>query len=239
MDEARGLGLHGAPTVVRVSDVGPFGIASPTCLDTAGREAVIERLEALAARDPREVFEALQFACVPEDPASYTAELLFLQRLSFSGKAVGDRDGRWVSPGFNASSAYGLPATERFGRVSPMVPSLLRVLRGYRNLQAARIEGGREPATEPSRSVDRPTLVYLDPPYVASTPYPGGSLSRADVIRLARAWRAAGAAVVVSEGEPIEALVADGWRAARIDAGRVDASRFRGKQPEWVTFTAA
>ena len=147
MDEARGLGLHGAPTVVRVSDVGPFGIASPTCLDTAGREAVIERLEALAARDPREVFEALQFACVPEDPASYTAELLFLQRLSFSGKAVGDRDGRWVSPGFNASSAYGLPATERFGRVSPMVPSLLRVLRGYRNLQAARIEGGREPAT--------------------------------------------------------------------------------------------
>ena len=81
--------------------------------------------------------------------------------------------------------------------------------------------------------------MYLDPPYVASTPYPGGSLSRADVIRLARAWRAAGAAVVVSEGEPIEALVADGWRAARIDAGRVDASRFRGKQPEWVTFTAA
>ncbi|MCB9685166.1 MAG: hypothetical protein H6738_06910 [Alphaproteobacteria bacterium] len=231
-----GTGVHGPPARVELYDAGPFGVAAPTLVDGALREAVIEVLDRFAARDAREVYDGLHQQPVAEDPATYTAELLFLQRLSFSGKAVGDRGGRWASPGFNTSSAYGLPGTERFGPVKPMVPSLIRVLRSYDRLhRPGEIHGGRRSASPPEESLRQSTVVYLDPPYVGSTTYPGGDLDRASVVSLATAWADAGARVIVSEGEPIVELVSLGWTAQRIDAGRKDTSRFRGKQEEWIT----
>ncbi|MCA9493163.1 MAG: hypothetical protein KC621_24700 [Myxococcales bacterium] len=229
-------GVTGRPDRVVLSDAGPFGVAAPTLIDATLRAEVIQELEGFAARDAREVYDALHQQPVSEDPATYTAELLFLQRLSFSGKAVGDRGGRWSSPGFNTSSAYGLPGTERFGPVKPMVPSLIRVLRSYDRLHRPdELIGGRRPARAPEGPVHRPTVVYLDPPYVDSTTYPGGELDRAGVVALARTWAEAGATVIVSEGEPVRELVSVGWTARQIDTGRKDTSRFRGKQEEWIT----
>lgn len=228
------VGMPGSPDHVRLADAGPWGVAAPTVIDPVARAGVIARLEAFAARDARAVYDALHQGPVPADPIDATAQFLFLQRLAYSGKAVGDRDGRWVSPGFNTSSAYGLPGTERFGAVHPMIPSLIGVLRGY-DLAPAIVTGGRQPARAPTEPVDRPTVVYLDPPYAGSTAYPAGDLSRDEVVALAEAWRRAGARVLISESEPIDALIARGWRAAPLDPGRQDTSRFRGKQAEWLT----
>ena len=99
------------------------------------------------------------------------------------------------------------------------------------------MQGARGAAVAPREAIDQPTVVYLDPPYAGSTAYPAGDLSRDGVVALALAWEQAGARVVVSEGVPVEELVRHGWTAQRLNAGRHDTSRFRGKQEEWLTLS--
>lgn len=234
-DVLRQRGFEGAPARVVLTDPGPWGVAAGAVVDGATRANVIDRLVALGERDAREVFATLRDAFVPADPAAFAAEYLFLQRLSYSGKAVGVRDGRWRSPGFNTSSAYGLPGTDRFGAVRPMIPSLIAVLRAYGTLASSEVESARRTAPEALARCEVPTVVYMDPPYAGSTAYPNGDLSRAEVARLAASWASAGALVVVSESEPIGPLVDRGWKALQLAFGREDTSPFRGKQHEWVT----
>ena len=232
-DYAAHLGFSGRPRRVVLTDPGPWGRTLPVILDRRRLQLLVERLQAVVREDPRDVFDRLQGGAVPHDPVSFAAEFLFLQRLAFSGKAVGTRDGHWVSPGFNKTSAYGVAATDRFGEVRPMVPSLLRVLEGYvTQLVATDVEVRNESAGMP-QGVSESTLVYLDPPYVGSTCYPGGQMTRQEVVALAEAWRRAGAAVIVSEQHGLDL---PGWARSRVYSGRNDTSPFRGKQEEWVTF---
>jgi hypothetical protein len=230
-------GHVGPPDQVELYDPGPWGFAAPCVIAPDRRRLLIEHLEALAALDARTAYDALHKEPVPDEPALMAAQYLFLQRLSYSGKAVGILDGTWRSPGFNTSSAYGLAATERFGQVLPMVPSLIRTLRSYdRLILPTRLGGGREPAPPPDGPVPQPTVIYLDPPYAGVTAYPNGQLGRADVVQLALTWREAGAAVFVSEAEALPELVELGWAGELLTKGRGDTSRFRGKQEEWVTW---
>ena len=81
--------------------------------------------------------------------------------------------------------------------------------------------------------------VYIDPPYVGTTGY-AHDLPRAEVVRLARAWHAAGVHVAVSEAVPLAELVADGWHAHELTHERVGARRtFSRQQREWLTLTRA
>ena len=235
------LGFRGRPARLRLDDAGPWGVVARACVDATLRARVIDHLSVLDQQDARAVYDTLHGSDTPSDDARYASEFLFLQRLAFSGKAVGDRGGQWSSPGFNTSSAYGLPGTERFGAVKPMIPSLLRVLKAYdAQLAPVTVEGSRVSATAARPGhVEQPTLVYLDPPYVRSTGYPGGALDRSDVVEVAQRWREAGATVVISEGEPVQELLDDGWTAELLDGGRQDTSRFRGKQEEWITLSPA
>jgi site-specific DNA-adenine methylase len=197
----------------------------------------MEELEGLAACDPGEVFRRLQGAPVPDLAPAFAAEFLFLQRLSFSGKAVGTRRGRWASPGFNQTSAYGVAATARFGEVKPMIPSMVKVLKHYhRDLQDVDVDVRCEPAGAPRRNLHSKTLVYLDPPYAESTSYPDGQMSRPEVVALAQAWRDCGASVMVSEQHSLDL---PGWARGLLSTGRDDTSPFRGKQQEWITYAEA
>ncbi len=90
-------------------------------LPRGSRRATIALLEAWAKEDPKARYDALHRSQASEDPATFAAEFLFLQRLSHSGKAVGlgammaEPWRRWVSPGLNKTSAYGTPSSARFG----------------------------------------------------------------------------------------------------------------------------
>ena len=96
--------------------------------------------------------------------------------------------------------------------------------------------------TADAREIDPPrlpegTIVYADPPYVATTGY-RDDLPRSEVVRMARLWAEAGAFVGVSEQEPIPELMADGWHAVRITNGRKGAARSFSKQKdEWLTLS--
>jgi hypothetical protein len=73
----------------------------------------------------------------------------------------------------------------------------------------------------------------MDPPYVGTTGY-ADDLPRADVVRLALDYHAAGAVVCVSESVPVEELVAVGWYASDIAAGRKGQKRTFSKQQREV-----
>lgn len=83
------------------------------------------------------------------------------------------------------------------------------------------------------------TVVYVDPPYVGTTPY-AHKLPRADVVALARRWAGAGATVCISEAEPIPDLVGDGWEVADITGRRKGQRRtFSKQQSEYLTIKRA
>lgn len=201
--EIRRMGFPGMPTTLYLSDSGPWG----TVWDTLSSSSmhVIGELERLAEMDPREVFDSLQGKhALSSSRPRYAAEFLFLQRLAFSGKAVGENAlDQWSSPGFNGTSAYGKQGTDRFGEIKPMVPSLLRTLEHYDRLCIHRIKAKR--GTWLPWKIERSTLVYIDPPYVGSTAYPNGTMTREEVVWLASAWLDVGASVIVSEAVPLEA----------------------------------
>ena len=115
----RANGAQGVPGRVELFDPGPWGTVAGSVIAAGSRAAIIDQLQRMTLLDPREVYDSLHGDPVPEDPVAFSAQYLFLQRLAYSGKAVGVRGGRWSSPGFNSSSAYGLPGTERFGAVRP------------------------------------------------------------------------------------------------------------------------
>lgn len=235
----REASFRGPPRRLELYDPGPWGVAARCLIEPDARAGVIDRLELFSRIDARIVFSALHGHRVPEDAVEYAAQYLFLQRLSYSGKAVGVRKGNWSSPGFNTSSAFGLAGTERFGEVLPMIPSLLRTIRDYGRIATPeRLVALRVPAPlPPEAAVCEPTVVYIDPPYEGATPYPNGALDHGEVVRLALAWAEAGAHVMVSEARAIDELLACGWGAERLYEGRKDESPFRGKHEEWLTFT--
>jgi 16S rRNA G966 N2-methylase RsmD len=77
-------------------------------------------------------------------------------------------------------------------------------------------------------------VVYLDPPYQATTDY-ASDLPREAVLDLAQRWHAAGATVAISEQVP---LPIDGWHHLRIDQYRVGQKRiFSRQQEEWITMS--
>jgi hypothetical protein len=209
-------------------------------LDPHARKRLLSFLADYASRDPKAVYDRIMWTAVPGDRVEATAAFLFLQRLAFSGKAVGSvvvegsEERLWRSPGFNRTSAYGISATEHFGAVRPMVPSLIRILQSYDRLASVAVDAESCPAREPTQ-VTEPTLVYIDPTYQDTTGYPNGHMPREEVLRLASNWHECGATVLVSEKEPLEL---PGWTHTRISSGRKDTSLFRGKQQEWVTSCA-
>lgn len=218
------------------TDPGPWGTTLGALADPELRRRTLEHLASLVDLDPRDVFRQLQGAKAPADAARFAAEHLFLQRLAFSGKAVGVYLGNWSSPGFNTSSAYGIEATDKFGAVRPQVPALLEKLRSAPpRHKAVALSKPIAAAFEPPARRPQRMIVYIDPPYQDSTGYPNGILPRAQVIELAQAWADWGAEVHVSEAAPLAELQDLGWTITLLNPGKAGSSPFHGKHPEYLT----
>jgi hypothetical protein len=247
------LGFHGPPSRVVLTDPGPWGRVVRVLLDLphGSRREAGSILSRLTRTDPRGVYDCLQGAqAAPQDdpsidgPAAFAAEFLFLQRLAHSGKAVGlTPEGKWASPGFNKTSAYGVAATDKFGLVRPMIPALVEVIRAYdRDLPALAADDVLTSDGEIAFEAVGPVVEYIDPPYEGTTKYPNGHLDRAEVVALALAAQARGATVLVSEAAPVAELVElveRGWTTRCLRAGRSSgASPFKSGKAEWITYTS-
>lgn len=230
------LGFSGKPEILWLADTGPWSDTWGALLRSKeGRNDVLESLRRIRM-DPKARFDCLNGSEAPFLRTDFAAEFLFLQRLAFSGKHVKIVDGCWRSPGFNKTSAYGKPATDRFGEIKPMLPSLIRAIEGLpecRDLTFLSAEHAIKELFHNEWGIHRPTLVYLDPPYAGTTGY-GSGCTRTQVIALANRCLRQGAAVMASEAEPLTEL--KGWRTKQIAGPRTDGSPFKGKQAEWVTY---
>lgn len=195
---------------------------------------VLDGVRTLHGRDPQEVYDELNGARTPGTMEEYAAEFLFLQRLAFSGKAVREVDWTWKPPGFNKAGAYGVPATDKFGEVKPLVGALVRALEKLP--PQPRPRGTIKTSPVLPNSALPGSLVYIDPPYKGTTGY-GHTLSRDAVVGYAVQYAADKAGVVISEQEPIEELVALGWQTRQIAGDREHGSSFRSNKPEWLTYT--
>lgn len=237
------MGGHGPPRKVVLSDPGPWGRTAPALLKPDVRKQILKHLELMASNDPRHMYDTLQGRATPLELAPFAAEHLYLQRLAFSGKAVGTRDDRWYSPGFNKTSGYGLEKRVSedgelvFGEVNPMIPVLHRILSGY-DLYPVEVVSVHGEAVYPPEDgkLRGNVVVYIDPPYDGVTGYPDGGMDRYEVVDLACAWAYSGASVIVSEKEPIRELQNLCWSSKRLYAGRNDTSPFRGQHEEWITY---
>lgn len=226
----RDLGYLGPPSQAYLYDVSP--LAEAVALAMAHPQQVLEYLGPLVSegtarkenpKGPSVLYNRLHRGVVPENRYERAAQLLWLQRMSWSGKAVGTSrvGGRllWKSQGLNTTSAYGKEGTETFGAIRPMGEALLEVVSQHKSP----VLGYWRPLNwnEDNQNFRSPRrLVFLDPPYLDSTPYPCGSMSRQEVVTLALELQSNGCTVVVCEASPIPELEASGWSSRCIQAAR-------------------
>lgn len=229
---------HVRATKVRLNDIGPWGTTWAALSHPVGLRLVIEELERRASEDPRQVYDSLQGSPVSATNAAFAH--LFLQRLSIKGKAVGtvlvQEEEHWRSPGFSTSSAYGKEATDKFGKINPMILSMISTLEHFSKIVWPEVRVTRRDARDLEFDLTPlPRVVYIDPNYRGTTPYPNGGLSRGEVVDLAlRACRTS--TVLVSEREVIEPLLDHGFSHRVLREAPIDRKPFQSKDPEIVMF---
>ena len=226
------------PESFYLNDAGPWGVTLNRIL-SKDKERILTRLKEYVHQDPRTVYDTLHRGKTPESIVEYAVQHLLLQRWSFKGKPIQDRAGIWVSPGYGKAPAEGVPERFKdgkkvFGEVRPQLPSLIRALEEF--------EVPDLPITVTQSYVDllwvdrieRGSIVYLDPPYINTTGYPGATFSRESLIAFAMACQEKDCFVMISEGEEISEL---GWSSIPISK-KARRTGFRGGRTEILTYNA-
>lgn len=232
----RRLGFFGEPSRIVLSDATHWAQTIATILEDRDRVArLLEPIVVEGEADPRAVYDRLVASPMPSDPYQRAAVALWLQRMSFAAKAVGNRQDKWLAHGLNNTSAYGYEGGENFNEIDPLGPSLLRAVQSAPRMRSVSVVSDAALVVPEGR-----TCAFFDPPYRGTTGYSGGKLSRDEVVDIARKL-VRGAAVIISEAEAIDELVDDGWRCQLIrGSDRTDQrQKFRksSSAQEWVTFS--
>lgn len=196
------IGIRSRPKSIMLVDIGPFGRTWQAMADPSIRQRVASIIDGFA-NDPRGNWDRVRRSPIPEDLAEYSAAYLTLQLLNYKSKAVHIKNGRWITHGFNTTTAYGRPASARFGMVSPQLPRLSRWVTelGVKasGVELSAIHGD---VLDVAGEIEAGSIVYIDPPYHGTTGY-GSGLDRVDLMRLIDTVASVVRIVAVSEAEPL------------------------------------
>ncbi len=232
---ARGYGLTGAPRCV-VFDAGPIAEIAPQLMRSARARKLARAMandilgplgkpgdrvaEAMSKGPDGAAFKARCLAMQgppPVDPDERAALGAILIGASFGGKGLAERDVRWVM----AAGAGRGPRNVRAVRSRARMPSV--------PIDSERRANAR-PRDLPPDVHPADCVVLLDPPYDRRTGY-ADDMPREVVRELAAEWLDAGAAVLLTEAEPVM-----GWA---VEPLRGDRSKFRLSIAEIVEHASA
>lgn len=235
---------------------GPYGEFWQVVKDTKERRRLIEWLREQAENDPASVWENYAAAPVPEDPFERVAVWSVLQFWGYGRKLIYPYLGvknvsqlglfgthsrhvrRWKHHGMDRTAPYNREYRERrgegVGRRNVRLPDLVERLEALPDLSSLTVITSSALEVDPQLWGGPGVIVLIDPPYAGTEGYGPFEMSRADVIRLALAWAATGARVVVCEAEPILELVTAGWEKVELTAYLKGRGRTNGCR-EWLT----
>ena len=219
---ARSYGLVGVPRCV-VYDAGPVADIAPQLMRSAvARELawdiarpLMGALLGLTGADsdimtkgPEGAAYKLRVKALeghpPTDPDQRAAHGAVMCQASFGGRGIEERGAGWRYPA-SVGRTCRLGALARLVRM-PSVP-----IESERRANAR--PHGLPPGVHPSDCV-----VLLDPPYDRRTGYPD-DMPRETVMELANEWRDAGAAVLLTEAEPVMGWTCEPLRGDRSRSG--------------------
>ena len=189
--------------------------AEPALARDAARQ-----LEQWVDEDPRALWDRLK-----AEPVTSAAQWLVLQARTF-GQMPTSITSSYMKPAANSTQAGG----SRCGPTAITLKPRLKALAEHPALICSSASG--VPLPDVLSTLSGRCVVYIDPPYQGTTGY-AHDLTRDEVIALAQLWSDAGAAVYISEAEPIDL---PGWHQVNITGCRVGQKRtFSKQQAEYIT----
>ena len=211
----------------------------------------------------RELWGLLAAAPVPTGITQRVAAWVALQRHSYAGRPVEiapldpkrdacDQRELWRTSGFIGAAAdrgaqrdralaAGNADARRWAKSSPTLADLAAAIEALPQALLRPQDGGAMLTTRIDARrlhlalLDAPSVAYIDPPYAGTSCGYAATLSRANVLTIARRFIFRGYSVVVSEAEPLPALDC-GTVEHRQLAGPTGGGRTASKQQaEWLT----
>lgn len=234
------LGLRPGQGTARVvlCDPGTWGRAWGAMLNPHETRTAIQTLRDWSAgkREGRALFDGIVAEGQDEQSEGvWLAQFLALQDGAFGGKpivALPGAGGGWRTPGYAKVSPSGV--AKGFRRLDPamLARRLSRAASVSWPASTLVLRHSAADVDPAAIGVDGRTFVYIDPPYAGTTGY-GPTLTRAEVVEIARRFDAAGAVVAVSEGEPVAEL---GWSVVDLTAAHHGQPRtFTRSRGEYLT----
>ena len=232
---AMGLNAGQSADAVVLVDAGPWGDVWTTLL-AGGWRRVADRLRDWSDEDASDLWHQLASEQRPADATDRAAAFLVLQAGSAMLRAVGWSGAGWATHGYAHLSALAVEKGFRSRVLVGLVADRLESAGAVGWPRALSLSAHPAPADIAAwlGSDDLSGVVaYLDPPYRGTTGY-AVDCPRDEVVRLATAYRDAGALVVVSEAEALPEL-SDWWA---VDITPPRSSTGRVAKPEWLTMSA-
>lgn len=181
--------------------------------------------------DPNALWDSLLLS-TPLDlspSVEHLANWMWLQSRSIKGMPV-DHNGQFYGP----KVPYGNLRSATQGTRVATVRGMKRRLAAIGRVLWPPVEVGGDLGVLATRDLSD-CYVYYDPPYRGTQGF-RHTLARQDLLESARCAKNANAVVVISEAEPIDELVRDGWHSVSITKDRFGQKRTASKQQaEYLT----
>jgi site-specific DNA-adenine methylase len=219
------LNLKDSPKKLTLVDPGPWGRAWKTLTIDTKCQSVIDIFETWSQKTDEELFESCkqQFLNCQTEECEWAASFLWLQSRILRNMPV---DERWKYK--TIQKPYGNLKDPYKGRRVPTINGTIKKLTKIRDVKWPNdfiILNDRANSVVPKSDA----IIYIDPPYNASTIHYQYNLSRQDLIDLALNWHNAGSRVVISEQEPVFA----NWHSIQL---KTHSQRtFSNNKVEWLT----
>lgn len=236
-----------------INEPAMYGQFWQSVVDQQLRPLLIERLETLSAIDPLKLWTQQAHQPIPDSSFEATLAWSVLQFWGYARKPVYPTQRRpegqeslfggplwwWKTHGFNRTIAYNGEYREKrgegIGRRDQRLPDIVARLKALPTLDRVTVTRHSAELLPPQIWGGLGVVCLIDPPYAGTTDYGPYTLSRAQVLLIARAWALTGATVIVCEAAPLADLLGAGWHSMKLPPPRGRGRNNYGATEEWLT----